>query len=140
KAIPPTPALGAANTVIKDPTFGSRILRVTDANTSSGRSFMPTDAGNQRTWNANSTAIKLIGPNGDGYWLEFDPNAFKVGNGSSKPVVHQVPFGSAWQWSTVDPDIMYFLHGSKIAKYNKATGVTTDIAGPSNGDPVGYMA
>jgi putative Ig domain-containing protein len=140
KAIPPAPALGAANTVITDPTFGSRILRVTDANTKSGQSFISTDAGFQRAWNANSTAIKLTGPHGDGYWLEFNPSAFTVGNGSSAPAVHQVPFGARWEWSTVDPDIIYFLNGNQIAKYNKSTGVVTNLGGPSNGDAVTYMA
>src|SRR5712691_6313927 len=86
KIIPAAPALGSANSVIKDPTFGSQILRVTDQNTNSGESFVSTDAGFHRTWNANSTAIKLTGPHGDGYWLEFDPSRFTVGNGSSTPV------------------------------------------------------
>src|SRR5206468_13052002 len=36
KVIPPPPALGPANSVITDPTFGSRILRVTDQNTEGG--------------------------------------------------------------------------------------------------------
>ena len=53
KVIPPAPALGTANSVIKDPTFGSQILRVTDPNTNSGESFISTDAGFHRTWNAN---------------------------------------------------------------------------------------
>src|SRR5215475_14979455 len=60
--IPPAPPLGTANSVITDPTFGSRILRVTDGNTNGGQSFVSTDAGFHRTWNANSTAIKLTGP------------------------------------------------------------------------------
>src|SRR5438477_12973822 len=45
KAPPPAPVLGAANTSIADPTFGSRILRVTDQNTAAGQSFLPSDAG-----------------------------------------------------------------------------------------------
>src|SRR5438128_2721526 len=49
KTIPPAPALGPANSVFKDPTFGSRILRVTDQNTQNGQSFLPTDAGFHRT-------------------------------------------------------------------------------------------
>src|SRR5690349_21262478 len=36
KHIPQAPALGPANSIIKDPTFGSRILRVTDAHTNGG--------------------------------------------------------------------------------------------------------
>src|SRR5262249_48578863 len=73
KPAPSAPALGPANSVFTDPTFGSKILRVTDANTKGGESFVPTDAGFHRTFNADSTAIKLTGPHGDGYWLEFNP-------------------------------------------------------------------
>src|SRR5438445_7707512 len=69
KVIPPAPALGAANSVMTDPTFGSHILRVTDQNTKGGQSFIPADSGFQRSFNANSTAIKLEGPHGDAYWL-----------------------------------------------------------------------
>jgi hypothetical protein len=140
KPLPPPPALGPANVAISDPTFGTQILRVTDENTQSGQSFISIDAGFFRAWNADSTAIKLTGPHGDGYWLEFDPSTFKVGNGSSQPVVHPLPFGARWEWSTIDPDIIYYLNGSQIARYNKATGVSTNLAGPSTGDPVGYMA
>lgn len=140
KTIPPAPALGPANSVITDPTFGSSILRVTDSNTNAGESFVSTDAGNHRAWNANSTAIKLTGPHGDGYWLEFNPASFRVGDGSSHPLIHSVPFGATWEWSTVDPDIIYFLNGNQIAKYNKSTSVTTNLGGPPNGDAVAYMA
>src|SRR5215467_4712717 len=140
KTIPPAPSLGTANSVLIDPTFGSRILRVTDSKTNGGESFISTDAGFHRTWNSNSTAIKLTGPHGDGYWLAFDPTNFKVGDGSARPQIHAVPFGATWGWSTIDPDTIYFLHGNKIAKYNKSTGVTTDLGGPSTGEAVDYMA
>jgi uncharacterized protein DUF4082 len=140
KTIPSAPALGPANSVVTDPTFGTRILRVTDQNTRGGESFISTDAGSHRTWNANSTAIKLTGPHGDAYWLEFNPNNFTVGNGSSTPALHTLPFGASWEWSTVDPDIIYFLNGNQIGKYNKSTGVATNLGGPSNGDSVAYMA
>src|SRR5215471_2462859 len=86
KQIPPAPALGPANSIIADPTFASLILRVTDANTNGGESFVSIDSGVFRTWNADSTAIKLTGPHGDGYWLEFNPNTVKVGDGSSRPI------------------------------------------------------
>src|SRR6516162_8232815 len=140
KTIPPAPALGPANSVINDPTFGSQILRVTDPNTNGGESFISTDAGSHRTWNATATAIKLTGPHGDGYWLEFNAANFSVGDGSASPSPHPLPFGANWEWSTVDPDIIYFLNGNQIAKYNKSTGVTTNLGGPPNGDPVTYMA
>src|SRR5215471_13375133 len=135
KAVPPAPALGPANSVVTDPTFGSKILRVTDANTNGGESFISTDAGSHRTWNSDSTAIKLTGPHGDGYWMSFDPTNFTAG-----PQIHAVPFGATWEWSTIDPDTIYFLHGNQIAKYNKSTAVTTDLGGPSTGEAVAYMA
>src|SRR5215472_4066873 len=140
KTPPPAPALGPANSVINDPTFGTPILRVTDPNTNGGESFIPTDAGSHRTWNVNSTAIKLTGPHGDGYWLEFDPTNFKVGDGSANPRIHSVPFGATWEWSTIDPDIMYYLNGNQIATYNKASGVSTNIGGPASGEPLAYFA
>ena len=138
KTIPPAPSLGPANSVIVDPTFGSRILRVTDANTNGGESLISTDSGFHRTFNADSTAIKLTGPHGDAYWLEFNPSTFKVGDGSSKPKLHSLPFGAHWEWSATDPNVIYFLNGSKISKYNKATNTTTNLGGPPNGDPVTY--
>ena len=78
---PHAPALGPANSIIQDPTFGSRILRVTDAHSNGGNSLIPEYAGYFRTWNANSTALKLHGPRGTSYWLEFNPSTFKVGDG-----------------------------------------------------------
>ena len=77
KQIPHAPALGPANSIIQDPTFGSRILRVTDAHTNGGDSLIPEYAGYFRTWNANSTALKLHGPHGTSYWLEFDVLKFQ---------------------------------------------------------------
>ena len=62
KLIPSAPVLGASNSMINDPAFGSRIVRVTDANTASGNSLLPEYAGYYRTWNANSTALKLMWP------------------------------------------------------------------------------
>ena len=138
KVIPSAPALGPANSIINDPTFGSRILRVTDSNTVSGGSLIPEYAGYYRTWNADATALKLMNSHGAGYWLEFNSSTFSVGDGSSKPSVHPLPFLWTWEWSAVDPDSMYFLNGSQLAKYNKATTLVTNIGGPSNGDPVVY--
>ena len=136
KPIPHAPALGPANSVIRDPTFGSRILRVTDAHTHAGDSLIPEYAGNIRTWNADSTALKLHGPHGVSYWLEFHPSTFKVGDGSSRPTLHPLSFNVKWEWSAVDPNIMYFINGTELAKYNKATHVVTHFGG--HGHPLTF--
>jgi hypothetical protein len=140
KVVPPAPALGPANSVITDPTFGSRILRVTDANAKGGESFISTDSGFSRSWNANSTAIKLTGPSGDGYWLEFNPGTFQVGTGNGEPVLHPLSFGATWEWSAVQPNIIYYLSGNTIETYNTTTGASTPLASTPTGDPVTYMA
>jgi hypothetical protein len=136
KPIPDAPALGPANSIIQDPTFGSRILRVTDAHTNGGNSLIPEYAGYWRTWNANSTALKLHGPFGTSYWLEFDASSFSVGDGSARPTLHPLTFDVKWEWSAVDPDIIYFLNGNQLARYNKTTDVVTNLGGPSQGVPV----
>ena len=138
KQIPHAPALGPANSIIKDPTFGSRILRVTDAHTNGGDSLIPEYAGFFRTWNANSTALKLHGPHGTSYWLEFHSSSFSVGDGSARPTLHPLSFNVKWEWSAVDPDIIYFINGNQLAKYNKTTHVVTHLGGPPHGVPLGY--
>jgi hypothetical protein len=135
KSIPQAPVLGAANSVITDPTFGSRILRATDQSSTGGRSLIPTDAGFFRTWNADSTAFKLEDASGTGYWLEFNPSTFTVGS-----VPRPLPFDYRWMWSAMNPDLLYYLNGNQLATYNKATGAMTNLGGPPNGDPVTYHA
>ena len=137
KPIPHAPALGPVNSVIRDPTFGSRILRVTDAHTHGGDSLIPEYAGFFRTWNADSTALKLHGPHGNSYWLEFHPSSFKVGDGSARPTLHPLSFNVKWEWSAVDPDIIYFMDGNQFAKYNKTTHVVTHLGAAPHG-PLGY--
>src|SRR4029078_7076986 len=136
KQIPHAPALGPANSMIRDPTFGSRILRVTDAHTHGGDSLIPEYAGFFRTWNADSTALKLHGPHGASYWLEFHASSFKGGGGSCRPTLHPLSFNVKWEWSAVDPDIIYFINGTQLAKYNKTTHVVTNLGG--RGIPLKY--
>src|SRR6185369_4613885 len=64
---------------------------------------------------------------------------FKVGDGSSRPAIHPVSFGARWEWSTVDPDTIYFLNGNQIGAYNKSTGVIRNLGGPPTGEPVAYF-
>ena len=104
----------------------------------SGNSLIPEYAGYYRTWNANSTALKLMNPHGISYWLEFNSSSFRVGDGSARPSLHPLSFNWTWEWSAVDPDIIYFLNGNQLAKFNKTTNVVTNLGGPPNGDPVTY--
>ena len=128
----PAPTLGPANSILVDPTFGSRVLRVTDSHTAGGSSFIPEDAGFFRTWNANSTAFKLETTNGTTYWTDFDPVNFQAGT------LHRLGFDSHWEWSAVDPESLYFLNSSQLSRYNIATQAMTNLAATPNGEPVRY--
>jgi hypothetical protein len=134
----PPPALGPANSIFRDPTFGSRILRVTDGNTAGGMSIIPEDAGYFRTWNADATALKLKNTNGKSWWVSFDPVSFTVGGGSSPPTLHPLNIDYSWDWSAVNPDLIYFLNGNQLAQYSKSTGAISNLGGPPNGHPVTY--
>ena len=132
KPSPSPPSLGPANSIFTDPTFGSRVLRVTDTNTAGGWSLIPEDAGYFRTWNANSTALKIMNTNGVSYWVDFDPVNFQVGT------FHRLTFDYLWEWSAIDANSLYFLNGSQLSRYNIATQATSTLGGTPSGQPVGY--
>src|SRR4029450_8431321 len=55
---PPLPALGGPGFKFPDPTFGSRLVRVTDAETRPDRpdrAWEVTSSSEQNTWNVNAT-------------------------------------------------------------------------------------
>src|SRR5262249_48058460 len=60
KAVPPAPAVGPANSVVTDPTFGSKILRVTDANTNGGVGFIFRDAGKSKKTNFRRISVEVL--------------------------------------------------------------------------------
>src|SRR5215813_3467244 len=73
---PPLPSLGPANSGFTDPTFGSRMLRVTDANTrpgAPGRSYTTPSAAHQTAWNVDSTYFYVRSV--DGYFIPYAFNA-----------------------------------------------------------------
>jgi hypothetical protein len=81
QAKPALPALGPAGHRFTDPTFGTRVLRVSDANTRPGfpgRSFTTSSAAHQLAWHAASDLfyIRII----DGTFIpyEFNPITMTV--------------------------------------------------------------
>src|SRR5262245_17870628 len=81
-ARPPLPALGPAGSVITDPVFQSRILRVTDNVTRPGaldRSFRTPSSPHQNAWSANGSYFYVV--SGDGTVIPF---AFDASNGAAR--------------------------------------------------------
>ena len=121
-AEPLAPALPAAGGTVVDPTFGTTILRATDA--VDGKdcihpySFWP-------SFNLNSTAF-FAGCDNNPILYHFDPVAFKI---LSKEPLYTAPPAPgytwlAWQdayWSSRDPNVLYSHEGPRIWSYNVAT-------------------
>jgi hypothetical protein len=127
---PPLPALGGANAAIKDPTFGTRILRVTD-----GRSFPAYPGGTcttaaasfQNTWNADSTRFTVI-CNSVVFPYQLDKTSFRaerMGKRSNRQGGLYLDMRASPAFSFTDPDLIYGIgagmdgdNSNKLLEYN----------------------
>ncbi len=135
RPLPPTPPMGPAGTVIKDPIYGNQILRATDTG------CVTPGAAQTNNWNANSTKFYAICAGMTFVAFEFDganmratriPGAINVG---------------APSFSYNDPNLLYGrgqgnLSESVIYEYNFATQAYTPLLDlskivPSYGGGVG---
>ncbi len=108
------PALGAAGSIITDPSFGSRILRVTDAKSDPmdrGRAFKTTSSAEQNIWNRDSTAFYVLAGGGQDLLYEFDPSTMKARQGE----VLKLGWQGEPQFSYSQPDILYGINKDKAA-------------------------
>jgi hypothetical protein len=133
RALPPLSSLGPAGHQSKDPTFGSRILRVTDENTSPGyvgRMATVASSAEQNMLNADST--RFYANQAYTMFYALDKSAFSVKQildpKTQKPL--QLSMKEP-EWSFTDPDILYFAAAGKLQAYDfKAFSASTlvDIA------------
>lgn len=80
-AEPALPILGPAGSLFVDPTFGSRLVRVTDAQTrpgAQGRSFTTASAAHQLAWSAASDKFWVRSVDGTFIPYTFDANTMTV--------------------------------------------------------------
>ncbi len=121
---PPLPALRGANTVITDPTFGTRILRVTDGKTFPAypNGICTTAAASfQNTWNADSTRFTAI-CSSVVFPYQFDKKTFSAQRMGSLDLKASPAF------SFSDPDLIYGVgagiddeNSQKLLEYNFRT-------------------
>ncbi len=114
-ATPPT--LGDAGTVVLDPTYGTRMLRLTDGSTLSYRvanEFWGND------WNTDSTLFYIQASNGGVHYYRFDPQAFSA-------VEITKPNLSGGGFSRTSPNLLIGLYGLTLASYDFTTQMRTDI-------------
>jgi len=129
---PPLPSLGSAGYQFIDPVFGSRMLRVTDANTRPdfvGRFWASPSSAETSAWNISSTKFYVVGGGGETVPYNFDPVTMtpsrmgNVGNGSGGLVL---PYPEP-AFSFVDPDLLYAGNGSSLVSYRFSTGIETAL-------------
>ena len=145
---PALPQLGPAGSGFTDPTFGSRMLRVTDANTrpgTPGQSYTTPSAAHQTAWNANSTYFYLRSV--DGYFVPYSFNA------SSMTASRVQPTGSGAgglviasqtepQFSFVSPNIIYVSRQDAsndwpiLQQFDFSTGAYTDLLNLGEAAPI----
>lgn len=126
------PAIGPAGSIITDPTFGSRILRVTDPGSDpkgAGRSLFSPSSAEQNTWNKNSTMFYVVTSGGSFQLYDFDP-------ANVKAHVARTPnlgWGPEPQFSYGKANILYGVNrlAADIEQYDTGTGKVSDVFRPS---------
>jgi hypothetical protein len=100
------PPLGRAGSVITDPSFGSRILRVTDESSDPGKPGMPfrtPSSAEQNSWNRNSTLFYVLNSGGRIFLYKFDPANFHA----TQLKVPNVKWRGEPQFSYSNEDVLY---------------------------------
>lgn len=121
-AVVPLPAppnvgnLTGANTVVSDPDFGNKIVRITDWNTDPGaptdiRSYVTANSGSadENLWNLDSTMFLLQTLSSRSFPFTFDASSMHAARMylSSDPTHGGMKLGMGGVWSRVDPNILY---------------------------------
>src|SRR5881628_3229375 len=124
---PRLPSLGEAGFQFTDPTFGSRMLRVTDARArpdTVGRAWLSPSSAETTAWNADSTRFYVVGGGGEQLPFEFDPTTMKASRiggrrGGEGGLV--LSFAGEPAFSFVDPDVLYGGNASRLVAYRLPT-------------------
>jgi hypothetical protein len=117
------PALGPAGSVIVDPAFGSRVLRVTDPSTltKTNLSFFAVNEIAQTRWNADGSIFVIQSTDGARLPYTFDEKAF-----TAKRMSQSVTFGLG-DFSHNDAHVAYGTKGHVIQKLDFSTMTYTDL-------------
>jgi hypothetical protein len=145
---PPVPVVGPANSKFTDPTFGSRMLRVTDGTTrpgSPGRSYTTPSAAHQTAWNADSSYFYVRSV--DGYFIPYAFNAASMsasrvqatGSGDGGLVVASQ---AEPQFSFVSRNVLYVTRQDSandwpiVQTFDFSTGSYTDLLNLGEAAPI----
>lgn len=124
------PAVGPSGSIISDPTFGSRILRVTDGRsdpTQAGRPLFTPSSAEQNSWNQSSSMFYVSTSGGSFLLYDFDPANMKV-RPAKKPNLN---WGAEPQFSFRQANVLYGLRERDFEQYDASSGRVTEINDPS---------
>jgi hypothetical protein len=125
---PPLPAMGPRGSVVIDPTFGTRILRVTDGALVSeqpNRAWFSSDGSAEALqWNADATRFLVNGAGGETLVFDFDRVAFTTTRRAMPRGVWYLPV-SGPVWDPTNPAFAYGAEGSGVSRYDVVTQTLT---------------
>ena len=125
--IPNIGNLQGANSIITDPNFGNRIVRITDAATNpsssfQNRTFVTASSGSadENLWNLDSTLFIVQDSGARAYPYTFDPIALQASRMyvPSYPATNGLTLMDSGVWSRVSSNILYVASGTTINKYD----------------------
>jgi len=147
--------LTGANTIVTDPDFGNRIVRITDWNTDPGllasnRSFVSAASGSadENLWNLDSTLFIVQSLGDAGYPFTFNPSTMQAARiyVSSYPATGGLKLSSGGAWSRVNSNLLYADIGTAITKYDfsdrtnpPSPQTVYDFTSSRNCLPAGFM-
>ncbi len=126
--VPTPPSVGnlvGANTIVTDPDFGNRIVRITDANTNpavnyKNRTFVTTSSGSadDNLWNIDSTLFTVQDTWAATYVYSFNPNTLQASRMyvSNFPATNGLVLSNSGNWSRVNSNLLYTDGGTAFYK------------------------
>lgn len=126
------PPIGRSGSIITDPTFGSRIVRVSDDRTDpkgGGRPLMTPASAEQNSWNVTSTAFYIITIGGRFILYNFDPVTMAVHMKDSP----DLQWRSEPQFGFAHPDLLFGTteRRPEIQQYSISTRKVSTVADPA---------
>jgi hypothetical protein len=128
-----------ANTIVADPDFRNRIVRITDARTNPNpvfvnRTFVSSASGSadDNVWNLDSTLFLVMDTGANGYPFSFNPSTLQASRMyvSNSPSTNGLMINGG-VWSRVNPNLLYSFSGTSIRKYD-----FSDRTNPPSPEPV----
>jgi len=119
--------LSGVNTIVTDPDFGNRIVRITDAETNplkafKNRTYVTATSGSadENLWNIDSTLFVIQDSGANSYPFTFNPTTLQAARMyvSSFPATHGLRLSDSGDWSRVNASVLYTYSGTAISKYD----------------------